>query len=662
MLVLSSGQIICGADVQENVSRKIDLRTEARILASHATPGEEFKIENTVDSDPETKWVGEAHPLTFQPANIVIQFSAPQRINRLVLLSTVFRERLALKDVEVYARAEGGWTGATPLKTARATNVLTTIDFPAVETTALRIRIRDTWREDHSYPRIHEIEIHRAPASESVQPLLASAIPDEMPSERAVLRRALGERYVPPGTTFQPTKGYIGYVREFIDTIIRDGTDRYGAEHSPMFASLLDMESHAIPEDIPANIEGQRYGDRALRGGNLLHDVMLLQACGLLSKRTQDAKYEQSRNAYLTFFLKRCPQKTGLFPWGEHAYWDFFQEKPGAAIHEFLGSVPHNFWEALWQINPDAVQREIDGLLNHVTNLRDFHFDRHADLFTTPAESRTGGGGLDFPRHAGFYIHAWGFLYSKTGGDKYEEWILKMIEHHWAHRDKNGILPSTTRGAQAQIASAESTLSLGVSLLETAANLPVGDLRERCRSAGVEYASAVLRLPHRPNEGKFLASIHKKGPSDSVEEFSEPYRYGYGGNFTADNASLLLAVHRITGNEAALQLATKIAGFYTENDPPPPWEVIRTHVYASIIGLFTDLFSLRNDPSHLAQAERYAQLAIERLYYNGLFRGATGIDHYEGDLMPGNLAYNLLWLDAVKNKSPLEIKPNYFNR
>jgi hypothetical protein len=662
VLIVSRAVVVCGADAQQGALRKMDLRSEARIYASHATPGEEFKIENAIDGDPETKWVGEAHPLSFQPANIVIEFPAAQKISRIALLSTIFRERLALKDVELYARVENGWAGATPLKKAVATNVLTTIDFLAIETTALRIRIRDTWREDHSYPRIHEIELYRAPETDRAQSLQAGAIQDEKASERAVLRRALGERYVPPGTKFDPAKGYIGYVREFIDTMMREGTDRYGTERSPMFASLLDMESHAIPDDIPANIEGQRYGDRALRGGNLLHDVMLLQTCGLLAERTQEPKYGEARNAYLTFFLKRSPQKTGLFPWGEHAYWDFFEEKPGASIHEFLGSVPHDFWEILWRINPEAVRREMEGLINHVTNLRDFHFDRHADLFTSLPESRTSGGGMDFPRHAGFYIQAWGFLYSKTPEKKYADWILQMIGHHWPHRDKNGILPSTTRGAQAQIASVESTLSLGVSLLETAAILPPGEIRERCQSAGEEYTKAVVRLPHRAREGKFLASMYRKPPAEIVEQFSDPYRYGYGGNFTADNASLLLAVHRLTGNQSALKLAEELAAFYARNDPPPPYEVVRAHVYASIIGLFTDLYSLRKDPAHLAQAERHAELAIERLYYKGLFRGATGIDHYEGDLMPGNLAYNLVWLDTVKSKGPLELKPNYFNR
>jgi hypothetical protein len=352
-----------------------------------------------------------------------------------------------------------------------------------------------------------------------------------------------------------------------------------------------------------------------------------------------------------------------LFPWGEHAYWDFFEEKPGAAVHEFLGGIPNAFWESLWQISPDAVRREADGLLNHVTDLDTFHFDRHADLFKPMPDPRPrGGGGLDFPRHAGFYIYVWGFLYSKTQESKYAGWILKMIDHHWRFRDADGILPSTTRGSQAQIASAESTLSLGVSLLETAGILPNGNLKDRCQNVGEAYVTAVLRLSHQPTEGKFHASLQAKPGAERTPDYSEPYRYGYGGGFTADNANLLLAVHRMTKDNQALILAEDFASFYARNEPPPAHEIVRAHVYASIIGLFTDLYTITGKRTHLEQAERYAKLAIERLFFSGLFRGATAVDHYESDLMPGNLAYNLLWLEMAKSNSATKAKPNYFNR
>ena len=224
----------------------------------------------------------------------------------------------------------------------------------------------------------------------------------------------MGEKIVFPGERFDASKGYLHYARSFLDTMIREGTDRYGPVQSPMFASLLDMETHRNPEDTPANVPGQRFGDRTIRGGNLFHDVMLLRAADYLTDLTGETKYRRAATEYLQFFVTHCRQPTGLFAWGEHAHWDFYREAPGHTTHEFLGGVPAAFWQRLWDVVPGAVRGEADGLLNHVVNLESFAFDRHADIrrpLPTPRPGRMGY--LDFPRHGGFYIHLWTFMHSR---------------------------------------------------------------------------------------------------------------------------------------------------------------------------------------------------------------------------------------------------------
>jgi hypothetical protein len=151
-------------------------------------------------------------------------------------------------------------------------------------------------------------------------------------------------------------------------------------------------------------------------------------------------------------------------------------------------------------------------------------------------------------------------------------------------------------------------------------------------------------------------------PEEATGEYAKPYEYGYGGAFTADDAVLLVAAHRLTGDPRALRLAEGFAAYYATHAPPPATEIVRAHVYAALLGLFNDLYDLTGNPEHLQQAERHARLAIERLFHRGLFRGATGINHYEGDMMVGNLVYNLVWLHALKEKSKIRVEPNYFNR
>lgn len=65
------------AAAAEGEPARVDLARHARIFASHATPGEEFQIGNAMDGNPETKWVGEGHPLSFQPTSVVLAFDAP---------------------------------------------------------------------------------------------------------------------------------------------------------------------------------------------------------------------------------------------------------------------------------------------------------------------------------------------------------------------------------------------------------------------------------------------------------------------------------------------------------------------------------------------------------------------------------------------------------
>ena len=124
-------------------------------------------------------------------------------------------------------------------------------------------------------------------------------------------------------------------------------------------------------------------------------------------------------------------------------------------------------------------------------------------------------------------IGLWSLLHSKSGDQKYADWALKLIEHHWPARDpKSGILPGTTRGSQAGVAAVESRLSLAVSLLESASRLPPGKLKERCGKVGRGYAESVLRLPHRLEEGKFIAGFPMNGDSGVRAEYSEPYPEG----------------------------------------------------------------------------------------------------------------------------------------
>ena len=63
----------------------------------------------------------------------------------------------------------------------------------------------------------------------------------------------------------------LGRVRAAVDILLREGVDRYGTEHSPLIASLLDCRSRKIPVRVPERLPGQRPHDRAPTGCNVIN-------------------------------------------------------------------------------------------------------------------------------------------------------------------------------------------------------------------------------------------------------------------------------------------------------------------------------------------------------------------------------------------------------
>ena len=645
------------------------LLTAAPTLAQVPTDGAKFAATHesqpaalAFDGDEETCWAGEGHSLADLPTSLLVTFPEEVTGGRLEVVTQVMKARLRLRDMEVYARVGDGWALLGKVEGNEATRF--GIDLAPAKLKVLRLRVRATARDDNAWPRINEVVIREAPPGATPAELEAAEIADESYAERLFVERALGIRKPIEPTTYDPEKGYLWYVRSCLDALIEHGTDTYGDVHSPMWVSILDIDGKTHPNVAMPPIEGQRQGDRALFGGNLQHDVMTLRACDYLTQLTGEQKYRNAAGNYLRYFLEHCTgSATGLWPWGEHAHWDFYKEAPGSTTHEYLGAPPLEFWELAWKLNPDAVLGQADGLLNHVTSLETFDYNRHADIskpLPTPRPEITGF--LDFPRHGGFYIQTWAFTYSKTGDTKYLGWCEGMMDHHVAARHpKTGLLPSTTTRDNASF-SAATQLSLAVTMLESVPLLGKTETATRCRKLAVEYLASMAALPHRPQEGLYVSGCPVNGPGKEPNLTRPGFTAHYGGAFLAMDALLWLRAHQLTGEQAYKDLAMGLARFYARTDGVPEGAVARAHVYGSIIDLMVDMHQADGGEQWLPAAERYAKAGIETLSADGLFRGATGLWYYESETWPGTLAYALVRLHAVTTESEVEVAPSYFHR
>jgi len=636
---------------------EIDL-SEAEVFA---TIGE--NAEAVIDGDEATRWAGDGNDLANHPANIFVDLGEPTTLGRIGVVTNNNKGYFRVTGMEVYARVGDGWAllgsigeddlaqfevdaGTVTEGDAKYHLVRFDVDLLPARVDMLRLRVLSTARPDNAWANIHEVRLYAPEEGARPVELEAAPVRNEMPTESLFVRVAMGQVDIPGETHYDPQIGYLGYARNFIDTLLADGTDIYGEKRSPMFVSILQIPGHVHPGVTLPTIEGQRQNDRAHLGGNLQHDLPLLQAMQHMSAITGDPEYADAADAYLRYFLENCTDTpTGLWPWGEHAHWDFFTDAPGHYIHEYLGQPPLEFWERAWAIRPEAVVGEADGLINHVVNLETFDYNRHADIFEPLPEPREGDMGfLDFPRHGGFFLQTWAFVWSKTGDAKYLDWIERLLDHQDDTRLDSGLLPSYSRKSSTPGGpSVTSTFSCALSMLEAVPLLGDTDTAQRVKRTADGYLEAVLK-------------------TTDIAHLTPAFTSHYGEGALAGRAMKYLHAYRLTGDERFPPLARAVAEKYAELEEMPRVHNTPAQVFGSIVNLLLDVHEIDGDPKWVDAAERYAQTGIERLYADGLFRGATDLWYYESELWVSNFVYSLVRLDSVTEDTEHTVPGTAFQR
>lgn len=618
-----------------------------------------------IDGDEATVWTSGPHDHTAMPANLFLSFPEPTAVGALEVLTDDAKGDLRLTHLEVYAAAGDGWALVGAVR--GNDQVRFTVTLTPAQVQRLRLRVRDTARPDHAWPRIHEIRLLPPEDGTLLTTLAPSQVPDETPAEALFVAKALGIAVQLPDTQYDPNRGYLWYARTFADTMIEKGTDRYGPVTSPMFVSILDCRTHEHPNCELPTIEGQRQGDRALFGGNLQHDLPLLVALEDLTRLTGDEKYREAARDYLRFFLDNCTgTPTGLWPWGEHAHWDFYREQPGHTTHEHLGLPPLRFWETAWAMKPEAVLGEASGCINHIVNLQTFDFNRHADITQPLPDPRPAGlTFLDFPRHGAFYLYLWAFAYSKTAEPRYLQWITAMMDHFQANiHPQSGLMRMATEDRDQATARLTTAVSAGLTMLEAAPLLGDGAEGQRCAQMGRGMILAVANLPHELDKARIVSSAAWQGAgvTEKLRWETPAFQANYGDLFLATDARMWLRAWQLTGEQRCLDIAQAIGKYYAQAPALPEGANTRAQVFGTLINLMLDLHEAEGGTQWLPAAERYAQQAIAKLYHNGLFRGATGLWYYESELWVSSLVQALVRLSSFVDDSDVTVEALHFTR
>jgi hypothetical protein len=643
MALMVAGLMVVGALMAQPAM--VDL-SKAKIIADRGDWGSSVEVPQLSDGKQETTWTSGPADLRESPANLFVLFPTPVTVGALELDTVFSKDAWRVTDFEVYARVGKEWALLGKLSGGKQATLR--VELKAAQVTTLRVRLRDNEREGHSWAVVTELRVYGTAGGATPATLAPCVVPDESKGEQIFVTYALGEQKTYPRATFDAKRGYSYYVRSFLDTMLRAGTDIYGTVKSPMFVSILMLDTKRHPESIIPSMPGQRMGDRAMFGGNLQHDLPLLLAMGHYSKLVGKRIYGEVATAYLRFFMENCTKTpTGLWPWGEHGHWDFFKETWGHTTHEYLGAPPLELLEAAATLNPQAIVGEADGMLNHIHDFTTYQFNRHADIVTPQTdESRAALKGLDFPRHGAMFARHWAFAYAQTQDPKYLEYVEGMLKHFELVRQKDGTVPilSELSDRSALGPAPGANLSVGVSLMEAAPLLGETETGKHCQKLARELLETVAAMPVKlPKEATFDIA------------------YG-GGSFDGVTPLMRVGAFRMTGDQRHLEGAQAFADMYAGVEKMPTEGHIRAEAYGLLVNLYLDLAELDGDPDWIAAAEKYARFGIEDLYVDGLLRGASNLGYYDSELYVSTFVYGLVRLEARLEKGGVEIPALYFHR
>lgn len=474
----------------------------------------------------------------------------------------------------------------------------------------------------------------------------------------------------------------LGHVTRALDQLIATSQQYDGLFPSMMNRADAAGEHHMLTA-IPEPIEGQRQGDRTIQGSNLTHDQPTLAT--LLALGQANPAYAQAADRYLKYFANQCTvAPTGLFPWGEHSYWDLVNNCPGNSYvasgnrpnnlttHDHLRACPLWLWKKLNSHNPDCVQRFAAGLINHWTPADEnfpLEYNRHAYL-DTPGPC--GGGhqdnAPDFPRHGGFYIFDWTYAYTQSKNPLFLQNIQTMLDYWWEKRQADGLLYIESREYEDRDfhtnCAVAQTLSLASSLLESANLLDELEpaLAEEMRKRARVYMDGHFNAPHEIDQRKFLHLWHKTIPSRT--RYSPIWGSTYGKTPVSYSACNNLCIYRLTGDERALTWAAAAGMGYLEQSFPEGVQVPAMDA-GMALELLADLYDITQEQKWLDGALKLAHKLVSIYFEEGkpLPRGAAGIDWYESQMGPGFLLHGLARTALLaQNKANCPLKADYTGR
>ena len=481
-----------------------------------------------------------------------------------------------------------------------------------------------------------------------------------------------------PDKVKKPAAEAIQYVQKCLDVLIEHGTDRYGVKDAPILVSILDVESRTCPEN-PESLDEEwrveRRGRRNPAGANMLMDQSTLKTMFLMSKVTGDDKYARFARDYMGYWTNNLVDDKGFFWWGWHRHYDVYEDIMTGHMgnHHELNGAHLIAWDRLWEVNPEAVQKEIEAIWEwHVVDKETGEINRHGD----------GKHGCAFSESAGPFLHAFAFLYTKTKEQIWLDRAKLVANYYWNRRNETTDLSAEAPNLTDRFDGNHFVTIITGLYCHTLLKAYELTGEEMFKGHAVAYLKAYAKYGFDEETGEFWGSLELDGtpvPGPRAKEGYAVYEprgyldpwcpYVLGYQLPIYTAQIYGYAYQTTKEKIFLTTARRFADLIQKRLPvrgcqEGTWYNGYARQYAArgtyagkygrTISFFINLYVSTRDDKYLRLAEGVANEAIDRLYSKGLFRGHPAKPYYEATDGVGFLLYALLELDQV-TKHPQEV-------
>jgi uncharacterized protein YyaL (SSP411 family) len=466
---------------------------------------------------------------------------------------------------------------------------------------------------------------------------------------------------------------YLAGARQFLDTMITQGTDRFGRKNTPVFCLALDPETYTPPK-APAKVDWNYrrdfehlyrdfgyYWKSHLHSSNLIYDQGTIRALYEMTGMSGDRKYARAADAYLDFFLNHLvSEQTGIFGWGEHVFYNVFADYiiGGAftvrSVHRFAYDHELERWttiyDLLWPKSPEKTLAEIEAIYDYkIHDPQTFINNRHSDYYSGRVTSDT----LTFIKHSGLFAHAFSLAYAKTRDAKYLDWAKKAADLFWGYRDPGtNLVRGCVQRKDEPVVPGELALFV-LFVLRAYQWHPEQLFVDRAVAYLHAYDKYFKVAPGRYREEVATDGTNRK-PGKLAEYWEGPIRM----------AKAAVLAYSITRDASLLEMADGIIHNVT------PEMTVGSVVQRSLISdelearscalsAAIDLYEVTGDRKYLDKAQALAGDALKKFLYRGLFVSSMQLSPegdksartkvYDGRTGAGWFALNLIRLQRVSD-------------